>query len=139
MVCNKCQFINSSDSSFCEKCGNPLTVECKKCGRRFSTGTAFCDNCGSSLKKVEVTTPGDYTPMPPTYPGLAVILFLLPPYGFFAGIRHVIRAARVRKFYRCGDIEKAYDWSKGLKIGFFIQLFISAAFIVAVIILVATA
>ena len=137
MLCKKCDFNNQADAKFCERCGNPLMVKCKNCGKEFPADTAFCDNCGRNLNNSGSPIIGDYTPMPPTYWGLAVILFLLPPYGIFAGIRHIIRAARVKNFYKKGEIEKAYDWSKGLKIHFYIQLFLSAAFVVAVIILLA--
>jgi len=49
MICNKCNFESSTDSRFCEKCGNQLIVECENCGKNFPIGTPFCDNCGKRL------------------------------------------------------------------------------------------
>jgi len=151
MICTKCNFNNSADAKFCEKCGNPLTgvetveIKCNRCGKTFSENTTFCDACGNKFGQAEKPdrrpfppSPDPYMPMPPTYPWFGVILFFLIPYGIFAGIRHVIRAARVRHFYKNGQIAKAYECSEGLKMHFYIQLFLSAVFTVAVIILICT-
>lgn len=56
--CNKCGYLNTDDSKFCEACGILLAADqvrptenrsgrtCKKCGELLEDDAAFCTNCG---------------------------------------------------------------------------------------------
>ena len=73
--CSKCGFDNSSEQSYCGKCGQPLssstaqpvsssytsstlkaaTVQCSRCGHICPAQNHFCGRCGASLEKGDET------------------------------------------------------------------------------------
>ena len=58
--CDKCGFILTLDSAFCNKCGEklgelfpaaePVAKVCAQCGAPYEADAAFCTNCGNKLQ-----------------------------------------------------------------------------------------
>lgn len=57
LKCNRCGFMNTDSSRFCEKCGtslsytsqehqNYMTAKCENCGAPVEENAVFCGNCG---------------------------------------------------------------------------------------------
>lgn len=49
MKCSNCSHENTSDSIFCENCGQPFEQTCPNCGKPVATNARFCKNCGLEL------------------------------------------------------------------------------------------
>lgn len=50
--CQKCGYANSSDASFCGKCGNSLAtlnLICPECNKKNAPDSLFCSKCGTNL------------------------------------------------------------------------------------------
>ena len=48
-VCSACGAENDKDSTFCKKCGAPLSKKCPYCGAELDSDAVFCDKCGKKL------------------------------------------------------------------------------------------
>ncbi len=54
-ICQHCQTVNDSDSSFCRKCGKSLVVVCPECGAKLDLQDTFCSKCGNRLESKATT------------------------------------------------------------------------------------
>lgn len=49
IICQKCDWPNSKESEFCNKCGNKIQSSCPKCKELNISGVRYCGKCGAEL------------------------------------------------------------------------------------------
>ncbi len=55
MECPKCEFDNSDDTKFCNKCGLKLVFLCPDCGKVNPPDSHYCNDCGCKLDEIDQT------------------------------------------------------------------------------------
>jgi len=136
MICKKCNFSNKADSKFCENCGNLLSVTCPKCGKNFSLDTKFCDIDGTNLQGNYSQNDNFTEPMPETYQGLSIVVFILciVPLGLILTLPEIFNASKVKRLYESGDIEDAKRLSRRIKNGLIWSVVCTVVFWIIVVI-----